>query len=65
MGLPYGRVMVMHFLILIGGNYIQDHGATVKAMALVVLLKIALDIPAHLLEHAILSKKVVYPKTTQ
>jgi uncharacterized protein DUF6498 len=49
---PYGRVMVMHVVILVGGFLVQLLGSPVIALALLVVLKTALDLRAHLREHA-------------
>jgi hypothetical protein len=52
MGQPYARVMVLHFTILIGGFVVQIAGAPVLAVALLVMLKTAIDLRAHLAERA-------------
>lgn len=49
---PYGRVMVMHVVILVGGFLVQMLGSPVIALALLVVLKTGLDLVAHLREHA-------------
>lgn len=48
---PYGRVMVLHVVILLGGFLVQLMGSPVPALALLVVLKTGLDLGAHLREH--------------
>lgn len=47
---PYGRVVVLHVAILGGGFLILGLGSPVWALALLVFLKIGLDVRAHLRE---------------
>jgi len=47
---PYGRVVVLHVAILGGGFLIMGLGSPVWALALLVFLKIGLDVRAHLRE---------------
>jgi len=49
---PYGRVMVMHIVTLVGGFLVQRLGSPVIALVLLVVLKTGLDLIAHLREHA-------------
>lgn len=51
MGGVYGRVMVLHVVILAGGALVMTLEAPVYAVALLVLLKIGVDLRAHLREH--------------
>jgi len=51
MSRPYGRVMVLHVVILLGGFLVQLMGSPVPALALLVVLKTGLDLGAHLREH--------------
>jgi uncharacterized membrane protein len=44
---PYGRVMVMHFVILGGGFLVMALHSPVPALVVLVLLKIAVDVRAH------------------
>jgi hypothetical protein len=44
---PYGRVVVLHVAILGGGFLIMGMGSPVWALALLVFLKIGLDLQAH------------------
>jgi hypothetical protein len=48
---PYGRLVVLHVTIIIGAIAISITGAAIAALAVLVLLKIALDIGLHLAEH--------------
>jgi hypothetical protein len=52
MARPYGRVMVLHVVILGGGFLVQSLGAPVAAIAVLVILKTGLDLVGHLREHA-------------
>jgi hypothetical protein len=51
MGKPYGRVVVLHLTILFGGFGVQALGSPVWALLLLVGLKTAIDLHAHLKEH--------------
>jgi hypothetical protein len=51
MFVPYGRVFIMHIVIIIGGTLVQAFGAPVLALILLVVLKTAIDLVAHSLEH--------------
>jgi len=53
MGRPYGRVMVLHVVILGGGFLVQALGAPVAAIAMLVVLKTGLDLVGHLREHPV------------
>jgi hypothetical protein len=48
---PYGRLVVMHITILIGGMAIAFTGAPAFAVLVLVVLKTALDLGFHLAEH--------------
>ena len=48
---PYGRLMVLHITIIIGGMAIAMTGAPSAAVLILVLLKTALDLGLHLAEH--------------
>ena len=47
MAVPYGRIVVLHLVIIFGGIAIQLLGAPWAAIALLVVLKTALDLAAH------------------
>ena len=48
---PYGRLVVLHVTIIIGGMAIAFTGAPAAAVAILVILKTALDVGFHLAEH--------------
>ena len=48
---PYGRLVVLHVTIIFGAMAISITGAAITALAILVILKIALDIGLHLAEH--------------
>jgi len=52
MAIPYGRIVVLHIVILIGGFLVQLVGAPIIALLLLVVLKTGIDLAAHRLEHA-------------
>jgi hypothetical protein len=52
MGQPYGRVVVLHVTILLGGFLIGFLGSPVIALLLLIVLKMYIDVQAHLKEHA-------------
>ena len=49
---PYGRVMVLHIVILGGGFLVTLFGSPLIPLALLVVLKTGLDLFGHLREHA-------------
>jgi hypothetical protein len=52
MGQPYKRVIVLHFTILLGGGFAMALGSPVWALLLLVVLKVGIDLNAHIKEHA-------------
>ncbi len=50
---PYGRVMVLHVVILGGGFLVATLGSPLLPLALLVVLKTGLDLFGHLREHAV------------
>ena len=48
---PYGRVVMLHVVILVGGFFVETTGSGVVALALLVGLKTALDLGVHLVGH--------------
>lgn len=48
---PYARIIVLHIAILFGGFAVEATGETIFALVLLVVLKIAIDLFAHLREH--------------
>lgn len=51
MAKPYGRVIVLHATVLIGGFAAMALGSPVWALLLLLALKIGLDLKAHIKEH--------------
>lgn len=51
MSAPYKRIMVMHLMLIFGGWIILLLKTPMAALALLVLLKTALDFNAHRKEH--------------
>jgi hypothetical protein len=49
---PYGRVVILHVTILLGGFLIGFLGSPVIALLLLIVLKMYIDVQAHLKEHA-------------
>ena len=49
---PYGRVIVLHVTILLGGLGAMALGSPVWALVLLIALKIGLDLRAHVKEHS-------------
>ncbi len=48
---PYGRVIVMHMVIILGGGLLMLFGGPIAALMLLIALKIALDLYAHQKDH--------------
>lgn len=55
---PYGRVVLLHVVVLGGGFLVQSTGAGVLALVLFVGLKTALDLGAHLVGHRMRYRKL-------
>ncbi len=51
MGQPYGRVVILHITILIGGFLVMALGSPVYALLILIFLKIFIDIQSHTKEH--------------
>jgi hypothetical protein len=51
MAAPYGRLVILHVTIILGGMAIALTGAPAAAVLVLVLLKTALDLGFHLAEH--------------
>ncbi len=49
---PYGRVIVLHVTIILGGFVVMFLGQPLLSLVLLVALKIGVDLQAHLREHA-------------
>jgi len=51
MGAPYRRVMILHVTIIAGGFVVTWLGQPIHALALLVVLKIVIDLATHRAEH--------------
>lgn len=51
MSAPYGRVVALHVTIIAGGFLVGSLGNPLPALVLLVVLKVAIDVVAHLREH--------------
>lgn len=49
---PYGRVVVLHVTLILGGFVLLSAGSPVGGLVLLLLLKVGLDLRAHYKEHA-------------
>lgn len=49
---PYRRIMIMHITLILGGFLVINFGTGVGALMLLLLLKIAADLRAHLAQHS-------------
>lgn len=56
MFLPYGRIFIMHFVIIFGGILVEAFGAPIFALLLLVGLKIIVDLASHAAEHHLTNK---------
>ena len=52
MGEPYKRIMVMHVTIIFGGFLVMALDSALPALMLLIVLKIAADVRAHVRERA-------------
>jgi hypothetical protein len=57
MAQPYGRVVILHVTIILGGFLIGMFGSPIFALILLLVLKTVIDIQAHLREHKKFSEK--------
>ena len=48
---PYERLIVLHLMVILGGSIIKSFGAPLLATLLLVILKIGVDVAAHVWEH--------------
>lgn len=48
---PYGRVIVMHIVILLGGALVMTFGSPIWALIVLIVLKTMIDIGAHQVSH--------------
>ena len=57
MFLPYGRIFIMHIVIIFGGIFVEAFGEPMLALLLLVILKIGIDFVSHAAEHGGLQLK--------
>jgi len=55
---PYGRVVIMHMTILLGGAWAQSKGSPVYGLLVLIALKTMIDLAAHWIEHRKFQKPV-------
>jgi hypothetical protein len=55
---PYGRVVIMHMTILLGGAWAQSKGSPVYGLLVLITLKTTIDLAAHWIEHRKFQKPV-------
>lgn len=51
MGRPYGRIVVLHIAIIVGGFFVMALGSSLGLLLILVVLKIGLDIKLHNRSH--------------
>ncbi len=56
MSRPYGRVVILHIVIIVGGGISMVLGEPAFALALLVILKIAVDLAGHRWDHGKLGR---------
>ncbi len=57
MFLPYGRIFIMHIVIIFGGIIVDATGAPIYALIILVVLKTAIDVVSHAAEHRLTAPK--------
>ena len=55
---PYGRVVIMHMTILLGGAWAQSKGSPIYALLVLITLKTMIDLAAHWIEHGKFQKSL-------
>jgi hypothetical protein len=53
---PYKRVIVLHFVVLLGGVFVSTLGSTIGPIAVLVVIKSGIDAISHVMEHRKLLK---------
>jgi hypothetical protein len=61
MGAPYGRVMIMHAVVLFGGLVVQAFHSPAWALVILIGLKMGLDLRAHLRERSRMARPPALP----
>ena len=49
--MPYSRIMIMHMVVLMGGLVVENNGYKLVTVVFLIILKTAVDLGSHLLEH--------------
>ncbi|MBN1327759.1 MAG: hypothetical protein JW996_07400 [Candidatus Cloacimonetes bacterium] len=57
MSKPYGRIVILHLVILISGFLVMALKLDFAGLLLLIILKIFFDLKAHIKEHKVLAKK--------
>ncbi len=65
MAAPYGRIVIMHFAVLLGGVGVMLLGEPVAMLLVLVALKLGVDIALHLREHRRLAAADVQATASQ
>jgi hypothetical protein len=60
---PYGRIVVLHLTVLLGGFLVTALGSPTAAIVLLVGLKTAIDLGAHLKERVTLGERNPEPSS--
>ncbi len=58
MFLPYSRIVILHVVIIFGGFFTMVSGSGLISLILLVALKTAVDLAAHIAEHKFAAKEV-------
>lgn len=61
MSAPYGRVVILHLVIIFGGVLVQALGSPLPALVVMIGLKIVVDLAAHNAAHALLQQNQSSP----
>lgn len=51
MASPYGRIVVMHITLIVGGAFAAGMGSPIPLLVVIVLMKIGMDVGLHLRSH--------------
>lgn len=51
MFVPYGRIVIMHVVVLVGGILVQALGSPIYALLVLIVIKTVMDMTAHNREH--------------
>ena len=65
MSAPYKRLVILHVSIILGGLGVEALGSPLPLLVMLVVLKVALDLRAHLLEHNMGWREVFKPGTSR